>query len=473
VLVIIIAAIVLGMLINRNNTAQINTLLNLMSEKVNTSFSMMTNYIQEASKIVSARKEQSFEESYEELKETLSDMPYNSIGLIDNSGNVYATEGEKLDIEKHRFDIAAKHSEDIFISEPYRSSVTGSNMITMFAPIYNNDKRIGSVFITYYLETVQNLAHTEFLSDQTKVFLMDAYSGNYVVCSGDENNPTGSWSNIRLIKNDIECLNGYDIDEWIETMKTESSNNIINFKLDGVTYAQASVNISGMDNWNIVIRLPVAELSSAVGQYTIVIIICAALIIIATLLFTGSAYLKEHKQKTTLEVLSDIDPLTKVVNRRGLDNILTDYFTDKHNAANRITYIYLDVDLFKNVNDNYGHDAGDQVLYNVAAILTDIFKAAATVARVGGDEFNIFVYEPLSIADLDNLMAHLRVRLNELKLNDGTSLPVTFSAGLAVMPDDAQTLEDVKQCADEALYYVKENGRSNHYWYHDLKKQDK
>ena len=74
------------------------------------------------------------------------------------------------------------------------------------------------------------------------------------------------------------------------------------------------------------------------------------------------------------------------------------------------------------------------------------------------------------MADIDNIMATIRVKLKEIRLEDGTPLPVTYSAGLAEYPSDAADLKDLAELADKALYHGKENGRNNHSWYSDLNK---
>lgn len=466
--VLLVAAILLSSYITKNNTAQINNILSLMSEKVNTSFEMMINYTKEAADLLSAQKELSFEETYEELQQTLSNMPYVSIGLLRIDGTVYGSPGEQMDIEKQGFVEVANDSDDIYISEPYRSSVTGSNMITMFAPVYYNNKHVGSIFVTYYLETIQNLAYTRILSEETAVFLMNPYSGNFVNCSEDGSNPPGTWSNIRLLKNDIRVLGGYDYNTWIEDMQNNDADNIINFEQNETSYTQAYIHINGMDNWNLVIRIPITELSDTMQQYIISVAACAFLLIAATMILAVILYRKEHKKSKKLQMLSNADPLTKVMNRRGFNDTMKKIFSDKSNLGTS-TFMFVDIDFFKEVNDRNGHEAGDHVLCSVASILENAFKDTGIVARVGGDEFNVFVYKPLSVEDIDTLLATVRAEFGEIVLSDGTPLPITFSAGLSVYPQDASELNDLINCADQALYHVKENGRKNHFWYQDLK----
>lgn len=456
-------------LIVNNTSNQINNILSLMSEKVNTSFDMMTDYITEASDMISARDGISYEESYKELQNTLKDMPYKSTGIITADGEVYGLPGEKLDMEKQDIISKIEDSDGIVITEPYRSSVTGSNMITMFSPVYKNGRKMGYIFITYYLETIQNLAYTNILSDETAVLLMNPFSGNFVNCSASDGNPPGTWSNIRLIKADITPFEDYDYDEWLKNMRKGAKENIINFRQNGVSYTQAYIDIEGMENWDLVIRIPITELSDAMRRFTVAIAATAALLILATMLLAAVLYNREHEQNETLQTLTDIDPLTKVINRRGFENRLQELREERADTQ-RQTFMFFDIDYFKEVNDNYGHSAGDLVLCKVADLLSESFRDTGIVARIGGDEFNVMIYEPLSEADIDSIMANMRACLKDTVLEDGTPLPVTFSAGLAVYPQDASDLYELRECADKALYNGKENGRNNHSWYKDMNK---
>ncbi len=466
--VLVVGSVVMGGFISKNTRNQLNSILSLMSEKVDTSFSMMTKYIVQAADIVSAQEHIDFEVSYKELQKTVENMPYNTIGLIDPNGSIYGLEGEITDIENQGFLTDLSDNEGIYITQPYRSSLTGTNMITMFSPIYEKEEFAGYIFLTYYLEEIQQNAYTELLSDETSITLMNPYSGNFVNCSQDDGNPPGTWSNIRLIKSRIEAVQGYDYDKWIDNMRKDSADNIINFKFNGINYTQAYIKIDGMDNWSLVIRIPVTELSDTMGKFIIRLSGIAALLILATLLLGVSLYNREHEENETLQTLTDIDPLTKVINRRGFESRMNKLF-EKKNAVVRCTFIFFDIDYFKDVNDNYGHDVGDQVLRKVAKSLSETFDDFGIVARIGGDEFNVLVTEPLSVADIDSKMANLRAELKETELDNGVMMNVTFSAGLARCPQDSTRLKPLQDCADKALYHVKETGRNNHAWYDDIK----
>lgn len=473
---IITLGIIMSSLINQNNITQMNQTIGLMAEKVNISFELLNGYAAEMGEILSANDNPDFEKAYEEMQCTLEKMPYISIGIIDLEGKVYGKKGEQLDMEKYGFGAEAYRKNKVYIPEPYRSSITGNNVITMFAPVFTNSVRTATVFLTFSLETIQNLAKTYVINEDMDTFMMNAYSGNYISCSGSDDVASGTWNNIRFIKTKIKCMKGYDIDSWEESMqKTEywmpNNNNVLCYERNGVEYTQAFVPISSMDNWFIVVRMENSRLSTVMNRYFYVIFLGAGLLITATFILAISIFVSEYRQKKKLQIISRIDQLTKVINRRAFEEILADYDSKLKSGKidNSLILMFTDLDNFKSINDNYGHEAGDQVLTGFAAALKEVFGEIAMVSRIGGDEFNILIKEPVTVSKIDGLMADLRLKLLEITLNDGEVIPLHCSAGLAEFPKNGETLKDVRERADEALYYVKQHGKNNHSWYDDIK----
>lgn len=472
---VIAVGIIMSSLINQNNITQMNQTIGLMAEKVNISFELLNGYAAEMGEILSANDEADFELAYSQIQRTLEEMPYISIGIIDIEGKVYGKKGEQLDMEKYGFAEEAYQKNKVYIPEPYRSSITGNNVITMFAPVFTKGVRTATVFLTFSLETIQHLAKTNVINEDMDTFMMNAYSGNFITCSGSDDVATGTWNNVRFVKTKIQCMNGYDFDSWEQSMRntdywTPNTDNVLCFSQNGIEYTQAFVPISSMDNWFIVVRMENSHLSMVMNRYFYVIFTGAGLLITAIFILAASIFISEHKQKKRLQIISRIDQLTKVMNRRAFEEILADYDSKLAGGKidNSLILMFTDLDNFKGINDSYGHEAGDQVLRAFAAALKEVFAEIGTVSRIGGDEFNILITKPVTVADIDGLMADLRLNLLEITLSDGTAIPLHCSAGLAKFPENGKTLKEVRERADEALYYVKQHGKNNHSWYDDI-----
>jgi diguanylate cyclase (GGDEF)-like protein len=159
----------------------------------------------------------------------------------------------------------------------------------------------------------------------------------------------------------------------------------------------------------------------------------------------------EQARVKELEASADTDPLTHVFNRRGFDRELKRSLAYVKRYWTRAALIYVDLDGFKPVNDQYGHAAGDAVLSTVAAVLTRSVRASDTVARLGGDEFGLILWN-LSEADAAAKAWALEAAVGEVSVEwEGAVLCVGASIGFAMLgPSD--DLADVLAKADHAMY---------------------
>jgi diguanylate cyclase (GGDEF)-like protein/PAS domain S-box-containing protein len=152
------------------------------------------------------------------------------------------------------------------------------------------------------------------------------------------------------------------------------------------------------------------------------------------------------------------DPLTRLPNRALLNDRLGQVVEHARRSPRRAALLFLDLDHFKLVNDSLGHDAGDQLLIEVARRLTSAVRGVDTVARLGGDEFVVLVEdEPddavLRLADrLARLVAE-PIQLEQGTVNTSTSIGIAFAS-------DAESAADLLRDADTALYRAKEKGRN-------------
>ncbi|NIQ00019.1 MAG: diguanylate cyclase [Nitrospinaceae bacterium] len=164
--------------------------------------------------------------------------------------------------------------------------------------------------------------------------------------------------------------------------------------------------------------------------------------------------------KKKLEVSARTDPLTELPNRRGLSEKLEYEKIRFDRGQNPFTIIMGDIDHFKNINDNHGHDAGDYVLTQIARLLKENSRKQDVVSRWGGEEFIILLPE----TDLENgaiLAEKLRKRIEkETFVYQEETLPITMSFGLSVFNHKNLKTDDVVKQADECLYEAKNSGRN-------------
>lgn len=154
-----------------------------------------------------------------------------------------------------------------------------------------------------------------------------------------------------------------------------------------------------------------------------------------------------------------IDPLTGLYNRRHLFDELEKMFNLHRRHKQQYCFVILDIDHFKNVNDTYGHQAGDFVLSQFASLLKDRLRHTDLLARYGGEEF-VAILNEVSLAEAAQTINQLRIETDEKFLKYGEFvLHHTFSAGV-VSFSEVESLEDVISLSDERLYAAKETGRN-------------
>jgi diguanylate cyclase (GGDEF)-like protein/PAS domain S-box-containing protein len=166
-----------------------------------------------------------------------------------------------------------------------------------------------------------------------------------------------------------------------------------------------------------------------------------------------------------LHHLAHHDPLTGLANRTLLQERLKQAieFTQRRRTVGALAFI--DLDNFKYVNDNLGHDAGDVVLREVAARLRANMRDDDTVARVGGDEFVLVISDQCSAGQVADLIERIRRSVGAPVEIDGREVVTGASIGVSLFPRDGKTVDKVMRAADAAMYHAKSLGKNNCQFY--------
>ena len=154
------------------------------------------------------------------------------------------------------------------------------------------------------------------------------------------------------------------------------------------------------------------------------------------------------------------DQLTGLANRLQFTGQLRDALSRAREEIHPVTLLYMDLDGFKPVNDEFGHDVGDQLLVAVAKRLASCTRADDTVARLGGDEFAVLIDSQTAPADAEEVSDRLAAAITRPFVIDGHRLHLGVSIGRAVFPIDADDADGLLRCADAAMFGVKRDTRA-------------
>lgn len=171
------------------------------------------------------------------------------------------------------------------------------------------------------------------------------------------------------------------------------------------------------------------------------------------------------KLEETIRHQAFYDNLTELPNRRLFTEHLTLEMAEAKRNSRKLAVMFLDLDRFKAINDTLGHAEGDKLLKNVAHRLKSCIRASDRAARIGGDEFNIFVSDITDSEEAAISARKILAAVNKPYIISGHELNITTSIGISMYPDDGQRVDDLMRNADMAMYHAKEKGRNTFRFY--------
>lgn len=166
----------------------------------------------------------------------------------------------------------------------------------------------------------------------------------------------------------------------------------------------------------------------------------------------------ERKQRQLLLEQAQKDPLTGLYNKTAVRNRIEGCLAQFGSGAAHALLI-IDLDNFKNINDQYGHLCGDTVLSDVSESLKRLFRSSDIIGRIGGDEFLVFLPGASSRESVSAKAYRILDAFKKAGGKESMAMPLSCSMGIAFYPSDARDYAGLYRCADRALYHVKKNGK--------------
>jgi diguanylate cyclase (GGDEF)-like protein len=172
--------------------------------------------------------------------------------------------------------------------------------------------------------------------------------------------------------------------------------------------------------------------------------------------------IERKKAENKITYLALYDTLTDLPNRRLFFDRLSQAFSRAHRYKTKVGLMFIDLNKFKAINDNYGHEMGDHVLQTVGTRLKSAVRETDTAARLGGDEFGIILQDIKDVSDTNAIAIKIidaikqEYRVKDYVFNIGASI------GLSFYPTDGKDENDLLNRADKAMYLVKKSGKNGY-----------
>ena len=164
---------------------------------------------------------------------------------------------------------------------------------------------------------------------------------------------------------------------------------------------------------------------------------------------------------SALKNLADHDPLTKLPNRRKLKTDFEFELARADRFNRKMGLFYMDLNNFKIINDQFGHDVGDLLLHKVSESINNSLRDNEFIYRVGGDEFCLFIPEFEENIQLENLSNRVIKQITDISKLDKIDINIGCSIGIAIFPYNGSTLSELISAADSAMYKVKKTHKNN------------
>ena len=177
---------------------------------------------------------------------------------------------------------------------------------------------------------------------------------------------------------------------------------------------------------------------------------------------------KKMKLDSELAHLAHHDTLTNLPNRVLLQDRIehAKQNADRYNKTFAICFI--DLDNFKDINDGYGHDYGDDILFQFAQTLQKNIRKVDTVARVGGDEFILLLEQLDSKDEVEKIIKKIQESLKEPLISKSIEFTVGASFGISIYPTDGDDIKDLITKADNTMYEAKKSGKNRYQFYKNI-----
>ncbi len=176
--------------------------------------------------------------------------------------------------------------------------------------------------------------------------------------------------------------------------------------------------------------------------------------------------ISERKQdEERIHFLANHDALTSLPNRAMFNDVLNLAIQNARRYNRNFAVLFIDLDRFKNINDTLGHEAGDRLLQEMGARLTQTVRASDVVARLGGDEFVVLVQEVSEAKQVEAVARKVLFTLVKPMVIQGQECRVTASIGICMFPAEAQDEHALMKNADIAMYRAKEDGKNTYKFY--------
>ena len=374
--------------------------------------------------------------------------------LVEPDGTAHYDNGVTKNVSARRYFKEAIRGKET-LSDPLESSVDQETRVVLGVPVWKDEEVIGILCGSYNVTSLSRMLFNDFFEDVGYTLITTGY-GEIIAYDGDSTYHKITYGdNFFGFYNNQTMLGGSSLGKVKKDFTTGTDGLMImrngNDRSSDRYLAYTSM---GLNDWMICYVIPVSKAQKSydfIRWYELIFTVGFVIMVCLLILYI---FHKTKARNMQLLRAAETDALTNAYNKRSTEEKINDVLQEHPQEPG--TFVIMDVDCFKYVNDRYGHAVGDKVLQQFGQILQAHFREGDIIGRIGGDEFVFLSTVSDSEKEFLKLQRDFEASLGTLKLPDGSEHPITVAMGYSVLTHNMpRSMDDMVREADAKMYEAK------------------
>lgn len=413
------------------------------------------------------------------LKKIGNEFPFSALMVSTPDGQYYTNNGNAINIKNPSYLIGSSKG-DKMISVVYQAALYDRDMIALESLVYKDGMVVGKVSGLYYTNYINNILDNAANGSGHQYQIVDR-NGDFILSSGLS--AFYGYPNLYRFMDSVSFIQEGGASEIIQDMRDGKPG--ASSLIKGGETAYISYMPIGINDWYLFslapdtgINLETFNMQNPTVTLAIRIVVLFIILILYIIWRQIRYRITMENANRELEVLNERllarneslkmkaenDLLTGLYNKVTSEHAISEYLSNEGKDGRHALFI-IDLDDFKNINDELGHFYGDKALSEVSNVIDHCLRTTDIKGRIGGDEFIVLLKNIVSDDDVIHKAVEICGQLKKIILSEDASWKVSGTVGIAIYPDHAGNFNDLFVKADDAMYYSKEFGKGSYYIY--------
>lgn len=377
------------------------------------------------------------------------------VGIMNGSGVGHYDNGEEKLI------VYRKYFRDVIrgratVSNPVSSMMDGETKVVLCVPIWRGEQVIGALGGSYNVGSLSHMLFEDIYGGEG-FSMIATVDGQIVALDGTEPfRQISQKDNIFKFYEEKGFIKAEKADQMRADFENQSSGFLIQDYEGDIRYM--AYEPIGVNDWMLCYVVPRETAQESYQLIRKVEVMLYGVLLAGVILLLFFIWRINSRNQKILMKNAQTDLLTGVDNKRSAEVKVNQWIEEKE-CVGLQAFFMLDIDRFKEINDAYGHMAGDEALREVGKLLRSCFRGDDITGRIGGDEFVVLMKNISSAKQAVDRAEQLSYAMKRLRIRGMGEQQITCSIGISFYPQNGGSFVELYRCADKALYEVKRNGR--------------